>query len=66
MTLSLYEVSIPALIRGLQNLSAQIDKAVEFVSEHGIDEVMITDPPPRVFMAGVTIVGRCHRPNLSP
>jgi hypothetical protein len=38
VTLSLYEVSIPALIRGLENLSMQIDKAVAFVRDNDIDE----------------------------
>ena len=38
MTLSLYEVSVPALIRGLENLSAQIDKAAAFARDNGIDE----------------------------
>ena len=38
MTLSLYDISVPALLRGLENLSAQIDKAVAFAKEQGIDE----------------------------
>lgn len=37
MTLSLYDISVPALIRGLQNLSHQIDKAVAFARENGVD-----------------------------
>ncbi len=37
MTLSLYDISVPALIRGLQNLSHQIDKALAFAGESGID-----------------------------
>ena len=37
MTLSLYEISIPALIRGLENLSNQIDKAAAFARDNGID-----------------------------
>jgi len=38
MTLSLYDISVPALLRGLENLSAQICKAVAFAAERGIDE----------------------------
>lgn len=37
MALSLYEISVPALIRGLENLSRQIDKAAAFAGEQGID-----------------------------
>ena len=37
MTLSLYDISVPALIRGLQNLSHQIDKAAAFARENGVD-----------------------------
>lgn len=37
MTLSLYDLSIPALIRGLENLSRQIDKAAAYANEQGID-----------------------------
>lgn len=37
MTISLYEISVPALIRGLQNLSHQIDKAAAFANERGTD-----------------------------
>lgn len=38
MALSLYEISIPALIRGLENLSHQIDKAVAHACEHSVDD----------------------------
>ena len=38
MSLSLYDITVPALLRGLENLSAQIDKAVAFAAEQGIDE----------------------------
>ncbi len=37
MTLSLYDISVPALIRGLENLSRQIDKAAAYADEQGID-----------------------------
>lgn len=37
MALSLYEISVPALIRGLENLSRQIDKAAAHAAEQGID-----------------------------
>lgn len=37
MALSLYEISVPALIRGLENLSRQIDKAAAYAAEQGID-----------------------------
>lgn len=37
MTLSLYEISVPALVRGLENLSRQIDKAAAYAGEQGID-----------------------------
>lgn len=38
MALSLYDISVPALIRGLENLSRQIDKAAAYASEQGIDD----------------------------
>lgn len=38
MALSLYETSVPALIRGLENLSRQIDKAVAHACEHSVDD----------------------------
>ncbi len=38
MALSLYEISVPALIRGLENLSHQIDKAVAHACEHANDD----------------------------
>lgn len=37
MALSLYDISVPALIRGLENLSGQIDKAAAYAGEQGID-----------------------------
>ncbi|TKR33309.1 DUF1993 domain-containing protein [Luteimonas gilva] len=37
MSLSLYEVSVPALIRGLENLSRQIDKAAAYAQENGLN-----------------------------
>jgi hypothetical protein len=37
MTLSLYEISVPALVGGLQNLSHQIDLALAHGAEAGID-----------------------------
>ena len=42
MIVSLYDITTPALIRGLVNLSAQIDKAVAFAAEKGIaaDELL--------------------------
>jgi len=36
MSLSLYDFVTPAMIRGLVNLSAQIDKAVAYAAEKGI------------------------------
>lgn len=38
MPVSLYQLTVPALIRGLENLSAQIDKASSFVQENGIEQ----------------------------
>jgi hypothetical protein len=37
MTFSLYDISVPALIRGLENLSRQLDKADAHAREHGVD-----------------------------
>lgn len=39
MTLSLYDASVPALVRGLENLSRQIDKGAAHAREAGIDPV---------------------------
>lgn len=38
MSLSLYDLTVPALLRGLENLSNQIDKAVAWAAENGVDE----------------------------
>ena len=37
MTLSLYDISVPALIRGLENLTQQIDKGVAHARDIGMD-----------------------------
>ncbi len=37
MTLSIYDVSIPALVRGLQVLTAYMDKAAAHAAEAGLD-----------------------------
>ncbi|MDN5782532.1 MAG: DUF1993 domain-containing protein [Luteimonas sp.] len=37
MTLSLHDIAVPALVRGLQNLSHQIDMALARAAETGID-----------------------------
>ena len=38
MPVSLHQLTIPALIRGLENLSRQIDKAAAFAQENGIEQ----------------------------
>lgn len=43
MTLSLYDTTIPALVRGLDNLSAQIDKSLVWAKEQGIAEQHLLD-----------------------
>ncbi|MBN3723216.1 DUF1993 domain-containing protein [Burkholderia sp. Ac-20379] len=42
MSVSLYDVSIPALVRGLRNLSKILDKAEAHASEKGIDPATLT------------------------
>ena len=37
MTLSLYDISVPALVRGLENLSHQIDIAIAHAGDTGMD-----------------------------
>lgn len=37
MTLSLYDISVPALVRGLENLALQIDKAATHARDTGAD-----------------------------
>lgn len=37
MPISLYQLSVPALVRGLHNLSAQIDKGIAYAREQGMD-----------------------------
>lgn len=36
MSLSLYDVTVPALLRGIDNLQAQIDKGLAFAHERGL------------------------------
>lgn len=38
MAISLYQFTIPALVRGLENLFAQLDKGLVFVREGNIDD----------------------------
>lgn len=38
MSLTLYDITVPALLRALENLSAQIDKAVAHATEKGVPE----------------------------
>lgn len=37
MMLSLYDISIPALVRGLENISHQVDKGIAHARESGMD-----------------------------
>src|SRR5690606_34797529 len=37
MSLSLYDISVPALVRGLENLSHQIDRALAHARQAGVD-----------------------------
>jgi hypothetical protein len=43
MNTLLYDITIPALLRGLDNLSAQIDKAVAMCAERNIAEKILVD-----------------------
>lgn len=38
MTLSLHEISVPALLRGLRNLDLHIDKGIAYAGASGMDE----------------------------
>ncbi len=43
MSISIYDVAIPPLLRGLTTLSTYIDKAAEFAAEREIDpSVLVT------------------------
>ncbi len=42
MSVSLYDVSIPALVRGLRNLSTLLDKAEAHATDKGIDPATLT------------------------
>lgn len=38
MTLSLYDITVPALLRGMENLSTQCDRAMAFAERQGLDD----------------------------
>ena len=40
---ALYDVSVPAFVRGLQNLSAMLEKARAFAAEQGLDTAELLD-----------------------
>lgn len=43
MTLSLYDVSVPVLVRGLGNLSALLEKGRAFADETGLDHAVLLE-----------------------
>lgn len=43
MSLSLYDVSVPAFLRGFANLSEILKKAEAFATEKGLSENDLTD-----------------------
>jgi hypothetical protein len=43
MNFALYDITVPALLRGLDNLSAQIDKAVAMCAERKIAEKILVE-----------------------
>jgi len=43
MSLSMYQLSVPALIRGLRILSGYLDKAAAFAAEHNIDPAVLVN-----------------------
>ena len=59
MALSLHELSVPALIRGLDNLSAQIDKGIAHARENGIDESELVQA--RLAPDMLTLAGQVQR-----
>ena len=42
MTISMYENSIPYLVRSLRNLAGVLNKGANFAAEHNIDETVMT------------------------
>lgn len=59
MSVSLYELSLPALLRGLENLSLQMDKAICFVQEHAIDHADLVQA--RLAPDMLTLAGQIQR-----
>ena len=59
MALSLYEISVPALMRGLENLSRQIDKAMVYAREHSVDDAVYVQA--RLAPDMLTLAGQVQR-----
>ncbi|MGH8026936.1 MAG: DUF1993 domain-containing protein [Pseudoxanthomonas sp.] len=59
MPLSMYDISVPALIRGLENLSAQIDKAIAHARENAIDDAEFVQA--RLAPDMLTLAGQVQR-----
>ena len=59
MTLSLYDISVPALIRGLENLSHLIARAMTHVREHGLDTAELVEA--RLAPDMLTLAGQVQR-----
>ena len=59
MTLSLYDISVPALIRGLENLAHQLEKAVIHARDAGMDPDELVQA--RLAPDMLTLVGQVQR-----
>lgn len=59
MPLSLYDISVPALISGLENLSTQIDKAIAHARENAIDDAEFVQA--RLAPDMLTLAGQVQR-----
>lgn len=64
MATDLYDLTVPAFIRGLRNLSALLDKGAAYAAEKGIDPLTLTQA--RLIEDMAPSPPKCNMPAMAP